>query len=145
VEIILTSTSLFENQHLHVIKNEVEYKKLLVKGDRDQCLRVFNNVLKNAMHAIEEVAQPSIIISAQRKGSKVIISITDNGCGIDDSLKSKIFTPNFTTKSTGSGLGLAMVKNCMLGFGGDIHFQSQLNQGSTFYLEFLIEEKEINT
>lgn len=142
VEIISASTSLFENQHLHVIKNEIKEEQLLVKGDRDQCLRVFNNVIKNALQAVEEVAQPSIVISAQRNNLKVVICITDNGCGIHDSLKSKIFTPNFTTKSTGSGLGLAMVKNSMLGFGGDIHFQSQLNNGSTFYLEFLLEEAE---
>jgi signal transduction histidine kinase len=52
-------------------------------------------------------------------------------------MKEKIFTPNFTTKSSGSGLGLAMVSNIMNSFGGKIWFESEKDKGSTFYVEFL--------
>ncbi|MEI6021433.1 MAG: HAMP domain-containing sensor histidine kinase, partial [Bacteroidota bacterium] len=137
VEVISSATALFNNQSAHFISSEIEAAKIMVKGDRDQCLRVFNNVLKNALQAVEEIKEPKISIRVESQQPFVIIAVSDNGCGIDDALKPKLFSPNFTTKSTGSGLGLAMVKNCMEGFGGAVYFESQRNQGSTFYLKFV--------
>lgn len=136
VEIIKTSALTFENQKNSLIKNKIYENEILVKGDKDQCLRVFNNVLKNALQAIEEVSNPLIEINCELSEEKVIVSISDNGCGIDEELKQKIFTPNFTTKSKGSGLGLAMVKNIVKGFEGEIWFESEKNKGTTFYIEF---------
>lgn len=136
-EIINSSVLIFENQKDIQIENTILEQELLVRGDREQCLRVFNNILKNAVQAVEESKDPKISISCKINSDMIIISIIDNGCGIDDELKSKIFTPNFTTKSTGSGLGLAMVKNILQGFGGKIEFESQKEQGSSFYLEFV--------
>jgi two-component system nitrogen regulation sensor histidine kinase NtrY len=136
-EVITASVLIFENQKDLTIKNTLQEKEILVKGDRDQCLRVFNNILKNAVQAVDEVENALIEIRYHRSGSVAIISISDNGCGINDELKTKIFTPNFTTKTTGSGLGLAMVKNIIQGFGGDIRFESEAGKGSVFYLEFI--------
>ena len=62
--------------------------------------------------------------------------ISDNGIGISDEQKKRIFQPNFTTKSSGTGLGLAMVKNIVDGFGGNIWFESAENIGTTFSVEF---------
>jgi signal transduction histidine kinase len=110
---------------------------LYVLGDRDQCLRVFNNVVKNAVQATEQVEQPSIQIRVQAEDEgSVVVVVSDNGCGIDDEVAGKIFTPNFTTKTTGSGLGLAMVKNIMEAFGGSIRFVSKKDKGTEFYIEF---------
>lgn len=139
-EIIASSVLIFENQKNIPVRNLILESELWVKGDRDQCLRVFNNVLKNALQALDERENPFVEISCERKTNSVVISIHDNGCGISDELKSKIFTPNFTTKTTGSGLGLAMVKNILLGFEGTIWFESESETGTTFYLEFILSD-----
>jgi|GEM_PF-859780 len=135
-EIIASLVPLFENQANVRIINNLPHGELWVKGDRDQCLRVFNNVLKNAVQALEDTEDPEIRIESETKEHTVVVSVKDNGCGIDESLRGKIFTPNFTTKTTGSGLGLAMVKNIMIGFEGSISFVSGKGTGTTFYLEF---------
>jgi len=137
-EVINTAVLVFENQENLQIKNSISEAEIFIKGDRDQCLRVFNNILKNAVQALEGFNNPVIEIAREFREEGVVISIEDNGCGIDEELKSKIFTPNFTTKNTGSGLGLAMVKNIMVGFGGSIGFVSEKNKGTTFILEFKI-------
>ena len=143
-EVIASSVLIFENQKNVQIINTISESEIQVKGDRDQCLRVFNNILKNALQALEDAENPEITISSERKDGSIIISIKDNGCGIDEELKSKIFTPNFTTKTTGSGLGLAMVKNIMVGFGGSISFTSDKGMGTTFYLEFKLVESKVD-
>jgi two-component system, NtrC family, nitrogen regulation sensor histidine kinase NtrY len=69
------------------------------------------------------------------EGNKHRIEISDNGTGIEEERKSKIFSPNFTTKSGGMGLGLAMVKNIVDTIGGEITFVSQEGAGTTFIIE----------
>lgn len=136
VEIIQTSWLIFESENGIRFTNHIVLSELQVKGDREQCLRVFNNLFKNAIQALEEVENPRLDVFCEMKEHSVVIEVRDNGCGIDDEKKSKVFTPNFTTKNTGSGLGLAMVKNILEGFDGSIWFVSQKNQGTSFYLEF---------
>lgn len=145
VEIINSSVLIFANYKNVEFKNAINETELLVKGDKDQALRVFNNIIKNAVQALTETKNPIINIESTQKenqptgqAGKIIIAISDNGCGIAEELIPKLFTPNFTTKSTGSGLGLAMVKSSMQSFGGNVWFQSQVNQGTTFYLEFVL-------
>ncbi len=135
-EIIKVSALIFENEKNIAIVNHIGENDVFVKGDKDQCLRVFNNILKNAIQALEDIKDPCVELSLEREDRIIRILIKDNGCGIDENLKPKIFSPNFTTKSTGSGLCLAMVKNIMEGFGGSVRFESEKNRGSVFYLEF---------
>jgi two-component system nitrogen regulation sensor histidine kinase NtrY len=137
-EVIASSVQIFKNQENISIQNNITQEEILIKGDRDQCLRVFNNVLKNAQQAVEDVKHPLIEIKSGYRDDKVVIEVRDNGCGIDEDLKPRIFTPNFTTKSTGSGLGLAMVKNIMEGFEGNIWFESEKGKGTSFFLEFIL-------
>ncbi len=137
VEIIKTSELTFENHKNISIINRISKNELPVLGDKDQALRVFNNILKNAVQALDERTDPKIEIDIVESEVSVTISISDNGIGIGNDLKQKLFTPNFTTKNTGSGLGLAMVKNIMQGFDGKVWFDSEINKGTTFYLEFL--------
>lgn len=136
-EIINSSILIFENEKNGVIKNNFSETEIFVKGDKDQCLRAFNNIFKNAFQALDETENPRIEVECEYKERSIIIAIRDNGCGISEEMKPKIFSPNFTTKTTGSGLGLAMVKNSIQGFGGKIWFTSHVNTGTTFYLEFL--------
>jgi two-component system nitrogen regulation sensor histidine kinase NtrY len=136
-EIIKSSVLIFENYKTITIQNTISETELAVNGDKDQALRIFNNILKNAVQALAETPHPKIIIECTQNENKIIIAITDNGCGINEELMPKLFTPNFTTKSTGSGLGLAMVKSSMQSFGGNVWFTSHINQGTSFYLEFV--------
>jgi two-component system nitrogen regulation sensor histidine kinase NtrY len=135
IEIIHSSVNLFDRKEA-LLSLDIPLTEMWVMGDKEQLLRVFNNVIKNAVQAVKEVSEPIIRITAEVNEENYVIRITDNGSGIADEMKGKIFTPNFTTKSTGSGLGLAMVKNIISNFGGRIWFESEKDKGSTFYIEF---------
>ncbi len=107
---------------------------LFVFADREQLQRVFNNLLKNAIQSIPEGREGKISISVERKENRALVKIADNGIGISDELKDKIFTPNFTTKTTGMGLGLAMVKNIIENSGGSIWFETAADNGTVFFV-----------
>lgn len=105
---------------------------IYVLADKDQFVRVFNNLIKNAIQAIPKERAGRIVIELVQKEDKVIIRIGDNGVGIDPSKISKIFVPYFTTKSTGTGLGLAMVRQIIENHQGTIDFDTELGVGTTF-------------
>lgn len=115
---------------------------LLVLGDRDQLLRTFNNLLKNAIEATEGREKGVIRIKIINDQKFAFVEVEDNGKGIDEDLQDKIFVPNFTTKSSGTGLGLAFVKQAIENAGGTIHFNSMPNAGTTFYLSFPLAKTE---
>jgi two-component system nitrogen regulation sensor histidine kinase NtrY len=107
---------------------------VLVYADKEQLIRIFNNLIKNAIQAIPEGQKGLIEVGLFRNKDMVVVSVKDNGTGIDDEVVDKIFVPNFTTKTTGMGLGLAMVKNIVEGCGGRIWFETAKDKGSTFYV-----------
>ena len=113
-------------------------RKVIILGDKDQLLRTFNNLLKNAIEASEGKGKCVIQIRLINDNKYVYVEVQDNGKGIDLALQDKIFVPNFTTKSSGTGLGLAFVKQAIENAGGTIEFTSEINQGTTFYLSFPI-------
>jgi signal transduction histidine kinase len=135
-DVISSSVSLFEKENRTKINNQITFPEMMVVGDKEQALRVFNNVIKNALQATEGVNNPVITIEAVENETTYEILVRDNGTGIPEKMKEKIFEPNFTTKTTGSGLGLAMVKNIMSNFGGGIRFNSEEGQGTTFFITF---------
>lgn len=136
LEILQNAVQLYNKQPRLKIDFQVSEINRLCKGDKEQCMWVFNNILSNALEALEGQADPRITIFSKWSDNTLIITIGDNGCGISEELKPSIFTPSFTTKTKGSGLGLAMVKNIMQGFGGKVWFESEKDKGSTFYFEF---------
>jgi two-component system nitrogen regulation sensor histidine kinase NtrY len=81
-----------------------------ISADRDQLLRCFNNLLKNAIEATPTGRACIIEINFLVTSKNVLLTIKDNGNGIPENMRDKIFEPNFTTKSSGTGLGLAFVK-----------------------------------
>lgn len=134
-DILQNVTSLFkQNTACDIVLNSED--PLLVKADKEQCLRIFTNLLKNAEQSIPENRKGKITINAYPKESTVVIHIKDNGTGIPEAVKPKLFTPNFTTKSTGTGLGLAMVKNSVVSFNGTITFETEENVGTVFTVTF---------
>ncbi|MCI0619118.1 ATP-binding protein, partial [bacterium] len=109
-------------------------EEAFVFADKEQLLRVFNNLLKNALQAIPENQQGKIHVSLARKEKNLLIGIKDNGTGIAEDKADKIFLPNFTTKTGGMGLGLAMVKSIVETFGGSIRFETSARSGTEFFV-----------
>jgi signal transduction histidine kinase len=110
------------------IKLTNKAKNSIVFGDKDLILRVFNNLINNAIQAIPENKKGIISINLSSTHKRLTIEILDNGKGIPKEMFSKIFMPNFTTKSTGMGLGLAMVKQIIQLHEGEIWFESEENK-----------------
>lgn len=103
-----------------------------VHADRDQLLRVLNNLIRNADQALHEQKAPHIDIHLETLDGFYQLNIKDNGTGIPLHIQSKIFQPNFTTKSSGMGLGLAMCKAIIEQAEGTIDFETVLGEGSVF-------------
>jgi two-component system, NtrC family, nitrogen regulation sensor histidine kinase NtrY len=109
-------------------------EKLMVFADQEQFSRAIINLVKNAIQSIPENQQGIIDISLLKETKACVIKIADNGKGIPEALKDNIFVPNFTTKSSGAGLGLAITKNIVENFKGQIWFESKESKGTIFYI-----------
>lgn len=121
------------------IRFEAAEKEIIATFDQAQIIRIINNLVKNAIQAIPNYEPfPRILVKVERKNSDVLITISDNGTGIPDDIKDKIFEPKFTTKTSGMGLGLAMIKNMIEAYGGTISFDTVLDKGTTFYVKLPI-------
>jgi signal transduction histidine kinase len=103
--------------------------------DREQILRVLNNLVKNAVQSIPDGREGRVKVEAQKSGAFIRIRVEDNGAGISPEQQEKIFTPYFTTKSGGTGIGLSLCKNLVENNGGRVWFQSTPGQGSIFFVE----------
>ncbi|MDT3403558.1 sensor histidine kinase [Mucilaginibacter terrae] len=124
------------------ISYEPPAEPFMINADRDQLLRCFNNLLKNAIEAMPPERFGLVDIFYDITDNHILLRIHDNGNGIPENLRERIFEPNFTTKSSGTGLGLAFVKNSIENAGGKVWYETELNQGTTFYLQFpQIEDK----
>lgn len=106
-----------------------------VRAGREHLKRVVVNLVKNATQSVEHNDAVAIRISITVDEEKVTLSVEDNGKGIPEEVKPKLFTPNFTTKSSGTGLGLAISKNLIEAYSGRIWFESEEGKGSTFAFE----------
>jgi len=113
---------------------EKEEGSYLIKADRTQINRLFTNLVKNAIEAHEKIDGAKIVIRQSFRENEVLISVTDNGHGIPPNMRPKIFTPNFTTKSSGTGLGLAICKGIVEKANGHIWFETKENEGTTFFV-----------
>lgn len=134
-DILENVASLF-NEHENVDLNLVlPDQQIEVFADKNQLLRVFNNVIKNAIQSIPDDRTGNIVISLQMSDNRALVKVKDNGRGISAEEKDKVFVPNFTTKSSGMGIGLAMSKNIVESSGGFIWFESVENIGTTFFVE----------
>ncbi|MCK5847034.1 MAG: HAMP domain-containing histidine kinase, partial [Bacteroidales bacterium] len=129
--IINTAVDIYKDYSNVEINLNIE-KQVSVFVDKNQWLRVFNNLLKNSIQATITGKTLIISIGVVQKDNSVIITFADNGRGIQTDTRDKIFTPNFTTKTKGSGLGLAMVKNIVRNSDGTINFESEVGKGATF-------------
>ncbi len=127
---------LFHEQDGVQINLQLSTSDLFVYADRNQVLRVFNNLVKNAIQAIPEGQEGHIQMGAQHKNDRILCFVEDNGKGIAESFKDQVFVPNFTTKSSGMGIGLALSKSIIESAGGNIWFESEEGVGTTFFVDF---------
>ncbi len=137
---ILSSVVTLYRSDEYDISLSVPDKALYVLADESQMLRVFNNLLKNAQQAFVDGQRGNISVTMIQEDGRITVIVKDNGCGIPDDMRKKIFQPNFTTKSSGSGLGLAMVRNIVTGFGGQVSFESESGKGTSFMVVLPIAE-----
>jgi signal transduction histidine kinase len=133
-EVLTQAVTIFKQADNIRINYNPPETSFFINADRDQLLRCFNNLLKNAIEATPQGRTGEIEIDHLITNKHILLSIKDNGNGIPENLREKIFEPNFTTKSSGTGLGLAFVKNSIENAGGKVWFETELSQGTTFYI-----------
>jgi nitrogen fixation/metabolism regulation signal transduction histidine kinase len=134
---IASVVQLFENTK--DVKIEADFhqnEKVRILADKEQLSRVFINIIKNGIQSIPEGLQGRIYIELTTYGNSVKVTIEDNGSGISESRKDKLFQPSFTTKTKGMGMGLAIVKNIINNANGEIWFESEEGKGTKFFVEF---------
>lgn len=133
-ELLLNVAELNQGQGAEIQTDLPENGPCTVHADREQMLRVFNNLVRNALQAIPEGREGRIVIGLQADDDRWTAIVRDNGSGIPEDLRENVFVPNFTTKSGGMGLGLAMCRRMMENADGDIRFETQTDLGTTFHV-----------
>ena len=119
----------------HFVLYEADYtekEEIIAKFDRTQLIRVVTNLVKNAIQATQDVENPQIRVEVKNDKERVCILVIDNGMGISDENAPLIFQPKFTTKTSGMGLGLAMVKSIVESCDGSVTFTSRTGTGTVF-------------
>ena len=136
VKIVKLVVDIFNENYIRFSAGDQEIITVL---DRTQLIRVVTNLVKNATQAVSGVEEPKVDVSVFREGEEVYITVADNGVGIRKEVGDRIFEPKFTTKTSGMGLGLGMVKNIVETYKGSIHFESRVNEGTVFTVKFPIQ------
>lgn len=121
-----------ENAELRFEDHGIQFARVYL--DPEHFLRVLNNLIANAIQAIPEGRSGIIDVSLQEEKNEYHLMVKDNGSGIPASMQAKIFQPYFTTKTHGTGLGLAMVKNIVENSNGTIRFETEAEVGTTFHI-----------
>jgi nitrogen fixation/metabolism regulation signal transduction histidine kinase len=134
---IQSASELFSNINNIDLKIDCNnLRKVIIFADSEQTSRMLTNLMRNAVQAIPSGEKGIINVSLEVADDKALIKVRDNGTGIPDELRNKLFSPNFTTKSSGMGLGLAIVLRIVETANGRIWFDSEKGKGSCFYVEY---------
>ena len=136
VRIVKMALEIFNEDYIQFSALEDE---IIAKLDRTQLIRVITNLVKNAIQAIpEEQENKLVFVTVFRQDNEVKIAVKDNGKGISKENQERVFEPKFTTKSSGMGLGLAIIKNIIENYNGTITFETEPNVGTEFLVSFPI-------
>ena len=138
VEVVEFSLDIFNEEYIHFKSDEEEIITIM---DRTQLVRIITNLVKNAIQAIPNEQDDKLIIVAVNKyENEVKITVKDNGIGIEQENIEHIFEPKFTTKNSGMGLGLGIIKNIIENYKGTITFETEYRKGTTFIVSLPIIE-----
>ncbi|MEN8122597.1 MAG: ATP-binding protein [Bacteroidota bacterium] len=129
VEVVKHAVEIFSEPYITFFTDTVS---IVAHLDKTQLVRIITNLVTNANQALSTINNPKIEVRIKDLNEHVEISVADNGRGIDVEVQDKIFEPKFTTKTSGMGLGLPMVKNIIEAYGGSISFISEIDKGSVF-------------
>ena len=135
VEVVERALEIFPSEN---IKFSATSSDIIAIADKDQINRIVNNLVKNAIQSVPENKIPDIEVELSEKDEHVYIKVKDNGSGIDDTISQKIFEPKFTTKTSGMGLGLPMIKNIIETYNGSICYDTTKGKGTVFVVSFPI-------
>lgn len=135
VEVVERALEIFPSEN---IKFSATSSEIIAIADKDQINRIVNNLVKNAIQSVPENKIPDIEVELSEKDEHVYIKVKDNGSGIDDTISQKIFEPKFTTKTSGMGLGLPMIKNIIETYNGSISYDTTKGEGTVFVVSFPI-------
>ncbi len=133
VEVIELALDIFAENNISFTS---EGKEIIATFDRTQLIRVVTNLVKNAVQAVPSDRVPEIKVHVYQDNENVLFTVSDNGNGVSEENKLKVFEPKFTTKTSGMGLGLPMIKNIVETYNGSITFVSEEFVGSTFKVSF---------
>jgi signal transduction histidine kinase len=134
IQVLTNVISLFENPKVK-IQLKAQESEMYIDADKDQIIRAINNLLQNALQAIETKNDGLIEVGVTKEDDFCKIVVSDNGIGIPEERQNKIFVPYFTTKSTGTGIGLSITKQIIENHQGQIYFSSDENIGTVFTIE----------
>ncbi|HLP95120.1 MAG TPA: HAMP domain-containing sensor histidine kinase [Saprospiraceae bacterium] len=134
-EVVESVHDLFSEQKHVDLSLSLPEERFHILGDKNHLIRVFNNLVINAIQAIPSDRRGQIHVSLSRKNNYSVIQISDNGGGIPPEIRERVFEPNFTTKTSGSGLGLAICKKIIEAHDGTIRFETRDNEGTDFFVE----------
>ena len=137
-EVLRSVTQLYAHEDKMKLTWQPVEKDIMIRADSTHINRLFTNLIQNALQAIPEDRIAQIDIDETIKEETILFRIKDNGLGIAEDLRSKIFMPNFTTKTSGTGLGLAMCKGIVEEANGKIWFETEMGEGTTFFVELPI-------
>ena len=136
VDVVELTMDIFNEEYIVFKADSAE---IISKIDRSQLIRIITNLVKNAIQSIPENQEnKAILVSIKKEKNNVHITVTDNGIGIASEDFNRIFEPKFTTKSSGMGLGLGIIKNIIENYKGTITFESQKGKGTTFIVSLPI-------
>ena len=133
-ELLQQTADLYQQGPEGAVILELPEHPIIMKADPEQIGRVLQNLVKNGLQSLNENGIVKLSLSEIPSG--ILIIVEDNGSGIPDEIRPHIFEPNFSTKTSGMGLGLALVRRIVEGSGGTIRFESEIENGTRFYLEF---------
>lgn len=134
-DVLYSLTELYKTNPNVVIEWDALPDKIMLHADKTQMNRLFTNLFANAVEACNGNGICKIEVYEKQVNGTIQISVKDNGDGIAPEMQSKIFVPNFTTKSSGTGLGLAMCKGIVEKAGGKIWFETGKGRGTIFHVE----------
>jgi len=145
LEQIRITLELFKNsENIKFRVGPPQAENIMISADKEQINSIFSNLIKNGIQSIPYGQEGVIRVNIEKQNGKVLVTVSDNGSGIPESLKPKMFTPNFTTKSSGTGLGLSIVKRYVENAGGRIWFESESDKGTLFFIEFPLMKQDEN-
>ena len=138
-KVLKSTVNLYNNTHDVHVDSKVEDGEFTIEGDEQLMGAIFTNLIINAIQSVPNDRKPKVEIALSKIENMVMVEIKDNGIGIPDSIKDKVFLPDFSTKEKGSGIGLAVAKRGVEHAGGRIWFETKQGEGTSFFIEIPLE------